>query len=51
MPPFSIVGGIPARVLKNRRDVYEADGERREALADIARKTQVAADANAAEEN
>ena len=51
VPPFSIVGGIPARVLKNRRDVYEADGERREALADIARKTQVAADANAAEEN
>ena len=51
VPPFSIVGGIPARVLKNRRDVYEADGERREALADIARKTQVAADANATEEN
>ena len=51
VPPFSIVGGIPARVLKNRRDVYEADGERRAALADIARKTQVAADANAAEEN
>ena len=51
VPPFSIVGGIPARVLKNRREVYEADGERRAALADIARKTQVAADANAAEEN
>ena len=47
VPPYSIVGGIPARVLKNRRDAYESDAERRAALADIARKTQVAADANA----
>ncbi len=51
VPPYSIVGGIPARVLKNRRDAYEADAERRAALADIARKTQVAADANAAEDD
>ena len=51
VPPYSIVGGIPARVLKNRRDAYESDAERRAALADIARKTQVAADANAAEDD
>ena len=51
VPPYSIVGGIPARVLKNRRDAYESDAERRAALADIARKTQVAADANASEDD
>ena len=51
VPPYSIVGGIPARVLKNRRDAYESDAERRAALADIARQTQVAADANAAEDD
>jgi len=47
VPPMSIVGGVPARILKNRRDIYEAEAERRAALADIARKTKVAADANA----
>lgn len=49
VPPMSIVGGVPARILKNRRDIYEAEAERRAALADIARKTKVAADANAQE--
>lgn len=41
-PPFSIVGGIPARVLKDRVEIYQANAATRAALADIARKTQVA---------
>jgi hypothetical protein len=41
------VGGIPARVLKDRREVYAAQVERREAIADIARKTADAAHRNA----
>jgi acetyltransferase-like isoleucine patch superfamily enzyme len=44
VPPFSIVGGVPARVLKDRRAVYEAEAERRAAIADIARKTAAAAE-------
>lgn len=44
VPPYSIVGGVPAKVLKDRREAYDADAERREALADIARKTAVAAE-------
>ena len=47
IPDFSVVGGIPARVLKDRRDVYDSSVQRREALADIARKTAVAARRNA----
>jgi acetyltransferase-like isoleucine patch superfamily enzyme len=43
VPAFSIAGGVPARVLKDRRAVHEADAARREALADIARKTSLAA--------
>ena len=43
VPDYAIVGGIPARVLKDRRAAYEADAQRRAALADIARKTDVAA--------
>jgi acetyltransferase-like isoleucine patch superfamily enzyme len=43
VPPASVVGGVPARVLKDRRAVYQADALRREALADIARKTARAA--------
>lgn len=38
--PYSIVGGIPARVLKDRQQVYAEAAQRREALADIARKTE-----------
>lgn len=41
--PMSIVGGVPGRVLKNRVDVYEANAAKREAIADIARKTAKAA--------
>jgi acetyltransferase-like isoleucine patch superfamily enzyme len=40
VPPYSIVGGVPGRVLKDRREVYAAGEERRAALADIARKTE-----------
>jgi acetyltransferase-like isoleucine patch superfamily enzyme len=43
VPAFSIAGGVPARVLKDRQAVHEADAARREALADIARKTALAA--------
>ena len=47
VPAGSVVGGVPARVLKDRRAAYEADAARRAALADIARKTRVAAQENA----
>ena len=43
VPAYSIVGGVPARVLKDRRQVYAEAQQRREALADIARKTERAA--------
>jgi acetyltransferase-like isoleucine patch superfamily enzyme len=43
VPELSVVGGVPARVLKDRRAAYDADAARREALADIARKTARAA--------
>ena len=46
IPDYAIAGGTPARVLKDRREVYAAQVDRREALADIARKTAVAADAH-----
>ena len=42
-----IAVGAPARVVKNRREVYEADAARRAALEDIQRKTAVAAEAAA----
>jgi acetyltransferase-like isoleucine patch superfamily enzyme len=41
--PFTVVGGAPARPLKDRRESYSADEERRRAVADIAAKTQRAA--------
>jgi acetyltransferase-like isoleucine patch superfamily enzyme len=43
VPPMSVAGGVPARVLKDRVAMYEADAARRAALADIARKTARAA--------
>lgn len=46
VPEYSVVGGIPARVLKDRRAVYEANEQRRAAVADIARKTEEAAKAH-----
>ena len=50
MPPMSIIGGIPARVLKNRVEMYEAAESKRVALADIQRKTAAAAQQSAAQE-
>jgi len=43
VPAMSVAGGVPARVLKDRVAEYEASAARREALADIARKTERAA--------
>lgn len=42
----SVMGGVPAKLLKDRVAIYEADAQRRAAIADIARKTQVAAEQN-----
>ena len=43
VPPMSVVGGVPGRVLKDRIEVYEARTATRAALEDIARKTSRAA--------
>jgi acetyltransferase-like isoleucine patch superfamily enzyme len=43
VPAMSVVGGIPARVLKDRREAYAAKAATRAALEDIARKTARAA--------
>lgn len=45
VPPHSVVGGVPARVLRDRSDTFAAAAERRAAVADIARKTARAAQA------
>jgi hypothetical protein len=37
---------VPARILKDRQVAYDAAAARRAALADIARKTRVAAQEN-----
>ncbi|MCB9413599.1 MAG: acyltransferase [Actinobacteria bacterium] len=47
VPPESIVAGVPGKVVKNRREVYEAKAAHRAALADIERKTAEAAKLNA----
>ena len=44
VPPYSVVGGVPARVLGNRVEDYAAGAARRAAVADIARKTAQAAE-------
>jgi acetyltransferase-like isoleucine patch superfamily enzyme len=43
VPPYSIVGGVPGKVLKDRREVHAATEAKRIALADIAAKTARAA--------
>jgi acetyltransferase-like isoleucine patch superfamily enzyme len=43
IPAYAVVVGAPARVVRNRLDDYAAAAEQREALADIARKTERAA--------
>ncbi|HET7899671.1 MAG TPA: acyltransferase [Candidatus Nanopelagicales bacterium] len=47
LPPMSVAGGTPARVLKDRVEVYEAKAATRAALEDIARKTAKASRATA----
>lgn len=42
-PDLAILGGVPARMLKDRAEVYQAEADTREALADIARKHERAA--------
>ncbi len=46
VPPYSVVGGVPGKLLKDRRAVHEANRAKREALADIAAKTARAASAS-----
>ncbi len=41
--PFSVMGGVPAKLLKDRQVAYHADAQHRADIADIARKTAVAA--------
>ena len=41
--PYSVVGGVPARLLKDRRKEYAAAEQQRIDVADIARKTAAAA--------
>jgi acetyltransferase-like isoleucine patch superfamily enzyme len=43
--PFSVLGGIPARVLKDRREEYEARRVVRAAVEDMARKAERAVSA------
>jgi acetyltransferase-like isoleucine patch superfamily enzyme len=43
VPAYSVVAGVPGRVVKNRLDAYEKAAATRAALADIARKTTAAA--------
>jgi acetyltransferase-like isoleucine patch superfamily enzyme len=42
VPPYSVVVGVPGRVVRNRIDDYDAAEERRHALSEIARKTAAA---------
>jgi len=39
VPDYAVAVGAPARVVRDRRADYEADAARRDAVADIARKT------------
>jgi len=43
VPPYQVVAGVPARVLRDRMADYAAAATRRAAVADIARKTAEAA--------
>jgi len=45
LPAFSVAVGVPARVVRDRMVDHRAAAARREALADIARKTRAAAEA------
>ena len=39
VPAYSVAGGVPVRVLRNRLADYQAEADKRAALTDIARKT------------
>jgi len=43
VPAYSVAGGVPVRVLRNRLANYQAEADKRAALTDIARKTAAAA--------
>jgi acetyltransferase-like isoleucine patch superfamily enzyme len=43
IPDYAIVAGVPARVVKDRRDVHAAEASRREYLAGLARGAEDAA--------
>jgi acetyltransferase-like isoleucine patch superfamily enzyme len=38
LPPYSVAAGVPARVIRNRRDDHEAGADTRAAIADMAAK-------------
>jgi acetyltransferase-like isoleucine patch superfamily enzyme len=40
VPPFSVVAGVPGRVVRDRRAAYETAAAERAALADMARKAR-----------
>ena len=42
VPDYGIAAGIPAKVVRDRRSVYEADAARRAAVQDMARKASAA---------
>ncbi|MGH3433909.1 MAG: acyltransferase [Thermocrispum sp.] len=42
VPDYGIAVGMPARTVKDRRELYEADRQRREAVQDMARKANAA---------
>lgn len=43
IPPYSVVAGVPGRVVRDRRADYAAAAAHRDALRDMARKAEVAA--------
>jgi serine acetyltransferase len=42
LPDYAVAAGIPAKVVRDRRTAYEADAERRAAVADMSRKAAAA---------
>jgi acetyltransferase-like isoleucine patch superfamily enzyme len=42
IPDYAVAAGIPAKVVRDRRSAYEADAQRRAAVADMSRKAAAA---------
>jgi acetyltransferase-like isoleucine patch superfamily enzyme len=42
VPAYAVAAGVPARIVKDRREIHAAEAERRAALADMARKLALA---------